>query len=117
MIEQTTGKTLGKAIGEVVHNRRKRLGLSQEELSARAELHRTYVSDIERGGRNASLITLARLSSALGVSLWQLVEEAEKVKNSSERPQGGEPEQPAERLDTASVNNAQPVGAPEVVHW
>jgi len=35
--------------GTAVRSRRKRLGISQEELAGRAGLHRTYVADIERG--------------------------------------------------------------------
>ncbi len=48
---------------------RQRLGISQEELAWRANIHRTYLADIERGRRNLSLSSIARLVSALGVSL------------------------------------------------
>jgi CheY-like chemotaxis protein/DNA-binding XRE family transcriptional regulator len=44
---------------------RGRLGISQEELGARAGLHRTYVSDIERGARNLSLESIEKLAKAL----------------------------------------------------
>lgn len=56
-----------------MRERRERLGLSQEQLAERASLHWTYVSGVERGRRNPSLNTLARLAKALGVSLPQLV--------------------------------------------
>lgn len=47
---------------------RKRLGLSQEELAERADLHRTYVSDVERGSRNLSLESITRIAQALNIS-------------------------------------------------
>jgi len=61
------------AIGRRVRERRERLGLSQEQLSERAGLHWTYISGVERGRRNPSLNTLARLAKALEVSLPRLV--------------------------------------------
>ena len=39
--------------------------ISQEELSYRAELHRTYISSIELGKRNVSLINIEKLANAL----------------------------------------------------
>lgn len=41
-------------------------GLSQEELAARASLHRTYISSVERAQRNVSLENIFALASALG---------------------------------------------------
>jgi transcriptional regulator with XRE-family HTH domain len=48
-------------------------GLTQEGLSVAAGLHRTYISDIERGSRSVSLKNLFRLSDALAVSPSELV--------------------------------------------
>ncbi len=58
--------------GLVVKAWRSRRGFSQEELAGRAGLHRTYVSDVERGSRNVSLASIDRLASALEVSVAQL---------------------------------------------
>lgn len=44
-------------------------GLSQEELAERANLHRTYISDVERGARNLSLESINRLAQALEISI------------------------------------------------
>lgn len=55
--------------GIAVKRRREELGLTQEDLAARAGLHRTYLSDIERGTRNPSLVNIDRLAAALTVSL------------------------------------------------
>lgn len=48
-------------------------GISQEELAARAELHRTYVSSVERGARNISLVNIERLAIALGVGMHDII--------------------------------------------
>ena len=52
---------------------RSRLGISQEELAERAQLHRTYISDVERGARNVSLTSIDRLARALEVPISTLV--------------------------------------------
>ena len=48
---------------------RKRLGLSQEALALQAEVDRTYVSQLERGVANPSLLILHRICVVLGVDL------------------------------------------------
>ncbi len=45
---------------------REQSSLSQEELAARCQLHRTYVGAIERGERNIGLQNVVRLAHALG---------------------------------------------------
>ena len=47
-------------------------GYSQEELAHRAAMHQTYLSGIERGRRNPSVLVLARIADALGVDLQDL---------------------------------------------
>jgi len=49
--------------------------LSQEELAAMCNLHRTYVGSVERGERNVTLSTLEAFASALGVSVKDLLSE------------------------------------------
>lgn len=67
-----------KAFCLVVQERRDSLGISQEELAHRAGLHRTYISDIERGSRNISLRSLIRLATALELTASGLICAAEK---------------------------------------
>ena len=52
---------------------RKEADISQEALASKAHMHRTYLSGIERGERNVSLVNLTKLAKALGVSLSDLV--------------------------------------------
>jgi transcriptional regulator with XRE-family HTH domain len=54
-------------IGSVVREFRLREGLTQEALSARAKLHRTYISQVELGMRNPTLESLDRILLACGV--------------------------------------------------
>ena len=58
-----------KLFGTSVRRWRGRRGISQEELAERAELHRTYISDIERGARNVSLQSIEKLARALEISV------------------------------------------------
>jgi transcriptional regulator with XRE-family HTH domain len=51
--------------GTAIKFRREALGLTQEDLADLARLHRTYISDIERGTRNLSLVNIERLALAL----------------------------------------------------
>jgi transcriptional regulator with XRE-family HTH domain len=58
--------------GDAVRARREALGLTQEELAHRAGIHRTYLSDVERGSRNLSLVNIERLAAALSLSISEL---------------------------------------------
>jgi len=60
-------------LGERIRSLRKATGRSQEDLAHVAEVHRTYWSDLERGTRNPTVTTLARVAKALGVALPELL--------------------------------------------
>jgi CheY-like chemotaxis protein/DNA-binding Xre family transcriptional regulator len=62
--------------GKAVKKQRSELGISQEELADRAGLHRTYISDIERGARNVSLESIKKLAHALQLSVATLFSRA-----------------------------------------
>jgi len=52
---------------------RSKAGLSQEALADEAGLHRTYMSDLERGQRNPSIVIADRIAKALNVSIGELL--------------------------------------------
>ncbi len=62
-----------KPLGAAIRKRRLALGLTQEQLAERADLHWTYVSGIERGIRNVSIVNLFHIATALGVRVRDLV--------------------------------------------
>ncbi|HVD03695.1 MAG TPA: helix-turn-helix transcriptional regulator [Candidatus Dormibacteraeota bacterium] len=68
---------LRSAFGLAVRSARQQHGWSQERLSDAAGLDRTYVSSLERGLRNPTLITQERLAHALGTPLHELIKDAE----------------------------------------
>lgn len=63
--------------GREVASLRKKLGISQEELAFRAEVHRTYISQIERGLKSPTLTVILKVSRALGTTASRLVRSAE----------------------------------------
>ena len=66
------------AFGKRIRAYRHARELSQEELAERADLHRTYVSTIERGGQSVSLDNAAKLARALKVSLSELIDRLDR---------------------------------------
>ena len=63
--------------GQAIKRLRTERGVSQESLASRSSLHRTYISDVERGERNLSLKSIKSLADGLGVSLCRLFAEVE----------------------------------------
>ena len=64
------------ALGAAIRSLREDRGLSQEDLAHISNLHRTYVSQTERGERNVTLTTVLRLADALGVDGAELLRRA-----------------------------------------
>ncbi|MEP0868824.1 helix-turn-helix domain-containing protein [Trichocoleus desertorum AS-A10] len=58
--------------GKAIRRRRRELDITQEKLAELAELHRTYISNLERGDANPSLDMIDRLAKALDISIAQL---------------------------------------------
>ena len=71
-------ETLARRFGELVRRLRRERGYSQEEFSFRAGLHQTYVSSVERGGRNVTIGTADRIARSLGITLADLFVELER---------------------------------------
>lgn len=61
------------AFGSAVREIRLSKGISQEELANRCEIDRSYTGSIERGEQNAGLLHLARIASALEVTIARLM--------------------------------------------
>ncbi len=66
---------LKRIVGERVRKIRTYKKLSQEDLAYSASLHSTYIGQIERGEKNATLETLGKIANALEVPLESLVTE------------------------------------------
>lgn len=60
--------TIEKAVGQELLFWRTKKGLSQEKLGFEANLHRTYISIIERGLKSPTINTLVRLCDALEIT-------------------------------------------------
>jgi transcriptional regulator with XRE-family HTH domain len=67
-----------RKFGEVLREFREKTGLSQEQLGAKAHVHRTYIGKVERGEKDISLTTAAKIASALGTRLSVLITAYEK---------------------------------------
>src|SRR5262249_37585245 len=77
-------------LGQVIGERRRYLGLNQEELSAKAGIHRAYLSDVERGLRNITIGVFERIAAALQIPMSELVRDAEQISlNVSQRESMG----------------------------
>lgn len=67
-------KTVLEKFGQKVREERIKQGISQEELAAKAGVHRTYIGMIERAEKNITLSNIERLSIALNLKLSELLE-------------------------------------------
>ena len=61
-------------LGKKVKSRRRDLNISQEEFSAIAGLHRTYISQLELGLRNPTYTTLVKIADALKINMTELLD-------------------------------------------
>ena len=68
--------SIQKDFGTSVRRHRHKLGLSQEEFAEKADIHRTYVSDIELGKVEVGIRVAQKIAKALRVSLSKLTKEA-----------------------------------------
>jgi transcriptional regulator with XRE-family HTH domain len=72
---------INKAVSLTIIELRKKAQLSQEELAHQAEIHRTYVSQIERGLKSPTLQVLIKIASALDVKPSEIMRHIEKELN------------------------------------
>jgi len=74
------GRELRGIVAANVRRYRHERRLSQEELGATADLHRTYIGSIERSERNLSIDSIAALANGLQVEAWRLLVPSEHEK-------------------------------------
>ena len=75
---------IAKAVGQRIRNYRTKKGLSQEKLAELSGCHPTYIGQLERGEKNATLESIERITAALGISLSKLFEKLDcqrRIKN------------------------------------
>jgi transcriptional regulator with XRE-family HTH domain len=77
-------------LGDAIRNRRVDMGITQQELAATTELHRTYITDIEAGHRNISMLTYNKVTDALQCATSVPLVEAERsmARESASSPYG-----------------------------
>jgi transcriptional regulator with XRE-family HTH domain len=73
-------RKLSPLLAEAIRKHRESAGISQEELADRAELHRTYISLVERARRNLTVDALDRVALGLGIPASRLLAEAENAR-------------------------------------
>ena len=69
---------IAKIIGQRIRNYRTQKGLSQEKLAELAGCHPTYIGQLERGDKNATLELVERIASAMDISLSELFDKLGK---------------------------------------
>ena len=60
-------------VGLNLQRLRREAGLSQEELADRSRVHQTYISGVERGVRNPTVLVLQRIAQALELDIGDIV--------------------------------------------
>lgn len=70
-------KEMNKKLGDVISRYRQKAKLSQEEMADYAGIHRTYVSQIERGLKSPTLIVLINIAKALNVKASTILADIE----------------------------------------
>ena len=73
---------LSREIGQRIRNYRTQQKLSQEELAEKCGLHPTYIGQVERGEKNATIESISKIAAGLSVSLSTLFENIESTASS-----------------------------------
>ena len=78
-------RNIATEIGFIIRQVRIEKGLSQEDLSFKCDLHRTYIGSIERAEKVASIITLEKVAEALDISLSEIFKKYEQTKTERDK--------------------------------
>ncbi len=78
--------TITWEVGERIRMYRLQQGMTQEMLAESAELHPTFIGQVERGEKNMSLVSLAKILEALKISFSEFFENVEDCKTSNSIP-------------------------------
>lgn len=76
---------LAKIVGQRIRNYRNQRGISQEKLAELSDYHPTYIGQLERGEKNATLESINKVCMALKVPISQLLENLGGEENRQER--------------------------------
>ncbi len=72
-LEKANLSSVNVTFGKKLRTTRHKKGISQEKLAELANLHRTYISSVERGERNVTIETIEKCAKALGISMGKLM--------------------------------------------
>ncbi len=78
MTQSSSSSSLRAALANEIRRERLKCGFSQEELVWRSDLHRTYISMVERAQQSLTIDSLERIARALGVAASALLAQAER---------------------------------------
>lgn len=78
-------KVLQDCLGQIISSRRKRLGMSQDELADESGVDRAFISSVERGQRNPSFRTIASIAHGLRMKFARLVHNCEQCSDDTDK--------------------------------
>ena len=79
-----TVSEIARIVGQRIRNYRTHKGLSQEKLAELVGCHPTYIGQLERGEKNATIETVEKISSALQISLSTLFEKLDSISDETQ---------------------------------
>jgi len=77
-------RKLDRYLGREIQRRRLEKGWSQEYLAEITGLHRTYISQLERGLKSPSIRVLSHITGALGVTMSEFLKGVEEALSANE---------------------------------
>ena len=75
---------IAKILGQRIRNYRTAKGLSQEKLAELAGCHHTYIGQLERGEKNATIESIEKISAALNISLSRMFEKIDVTEEAAQ---------------------------------